>query len=172
MSTGSAKKDHATLRALSALIASLPASENGGFREEFDTEYEDVQLTAYLATLTKSSNILNEVCLHRGVSCRCSFVILRHAACRQTRCPDGHPRGAWRRSQAAGHDGPAVRLRPVPLGPLAHVFPLSFTLFPLSAIIEPHEMLRESICIMSCVLAIAYCRAYSNANVLHVTTPK
>ena len=58
---GSAKKDHATLRALSALIASLPASENKGFREEFDTEYEDVQLTAYLATLTKSSNILNEV---------------------------------------------------------------------------------------------------------------
>ncbi|TBU64764.1 COP9 signalosome subunit 6 [Dichomitus squalens] len=58
---GSAKKDHATLRALSALIASLPASENKGFRDEFDTEYEDVQLTAYLATLTKSSNILNEL---------------------------------------------------------------------------------------------------------------
>ncbi|TFK93563.1 COP9 signalosome subunit 6 [Polyporus arcularius HHB13444] len=58
---GSAKKDHATLRALSALIASLPASENKGFREEFDTEYEDVQLTAYLATLTKSANILNEL---------------------------------------------------------------------------------------------------------------
>ena len=58
---GSATKDHATLRALSALIASLPASENKGFREEFDTEYEDVQLTAYLATLTKSANILNEV---------------------------------------------------------------------------------------------------------------
>ncbi|RPD63247.1 COP9 signalosome subunit 6 [Lentinus tigrinus ALCF2SS1-7] len=58
---GSATKDHATLRALSALIASLPASENKGFREEFDTEYEDVQLTAYLATLTKSANILNEL---------------------------------------------------------------------------------------------------------------
>ncbi len=43
------------------MIASLPASENKGFREEFDTEYEDVQLTAYLATLTKSANILNEV---------------------------------------------------------------------------------------------------------------
>ena len=34
---GQAKTDHATLRALSALIASLPASENKGFREEFDT---------------------------------------------------------------------------------------------------------------------------------------
>ncbi|KAI0639109.1 COP9 signalosome subunit 6 [Trametes polyzona] len=58
---GSAKKDHATLRALSALIASLPASENSEFREEFDTEYEDVQLTAYLATLTKSANLLNDL---------------------------------------------------------------------------------------------------------------
>ena len=55
------KKDHATLRALSGLIASLPASENREFREEFDTEYENVQLTAYLATLTKSANILNDV---------------------------------------------------------------------------------------------------------------
>lgn len=34
---GQAPKDHATLRSLSALIASLPASENKGFREEFDT---------------------------------------------------------------------------------------------------------------------------------------
>ncbi|CDO70241.1 hypothetical protein BN946_scf184942.g41 [Trametes cinnabarina] len=58
---GSATKDHATLRALSALIASLPASENKEFREEFDTEYEDVQLTAYLATLTKSANLLNDL---------------------------------------------------------------------------------------------------------------
>ncbi|PSR80732.1 hypothetical protein PHLCEN_2v6648 [Hermanssonia centrifuga] len=58
---GSAKKDHDTLRSLSALIASLPASENKGFREEFDTEYEDVQLTAYLSTLTKSASILNDV---------------------------------------------------------------------------------------------------------------
>lgn len=73
-------KDHATLRSLSALVASLPASESRGFREEFETvrcvsvfvtgyispsvipqEYEDVQLTAYLAALTKSSDILNEV---------------------------------------------------------------------------------------------------------------
>ncbi|THH02497.1 hypothetical protein EW026_g349 [Hermanssonia centrifuga] len=58
---GSAKRDHDTLRSLSALIASLPASENKGFREEFDTEYEDVQLTAYLSTLTKSASILNDL---------------------------------------------------------------------------------------------------------------
>ncbi|KAG6829283.1 hypothetical protein H0H92_005036 [Tricholoma furcatifolium] len=34
---GEAKKDHATLRALSALVASLPATENKAFREEFST---------------------------------------------------------------------------------------------------------------------------------------
>jgi COP9 signalosome complex subunit 6 len=60
------------------LIASLPASEIKAFREEFETvgqflfmtpyqahtipqEYEDVQLTAFLSTLTKSANILNDV---------------------------------------------------------------------------------------------------------------
>jgi hypothetical protein len=60
-------------------MASLPASESKGFREEFDTvgfmtgsglivvtksrhqEYEDVQLTAFLSTLTKSANVLNNV---------------------------------------------------------------------------------------------------------------
>jgi hypothetical protein len=76
---GSAKKDYAALRALGALVASLPANESLEFREEFETvsriwylsllwiangvmkEYEDVQLTAYLSALTKSTNLLNEV---------------------------------------------------------------------------------------------------------------
>ncbi|KAJ6574707.1 COP9 signalosome subunit 6 [Mycena capillaripes] len=58
---GQAQKDHATLRSLSALIASLPATENTAFREEFETEYEDVQLTAFLSSLTKSANILNDL---------------------------------------------------------------------------------------------------------------
>lgn len=34
--SGSAKKDHTSLRALSALIASLPSSEHKEFRQEFD----------------------------------------------------------------------------------------------------------------------------------------
>jgi COP9 signalosome complex subunit 6 len=34
---GRATKDHAALRSLSALMASLPATESPGFREEFDT---------------------------------------------------------------------------------------------------------------------------------------
>ncbi|KAG6889369.1 hypothetical protein C0995_001434 [Termitomyces sp. Mi166 len=58
--SGQAQKDHATLRALSALIASLPATENKAFRDEFSTEYADVQLTAVLSSLTKSTNILND----------------------------------------------------------------------------------------------------------------
>ncbi|KAF8514501.1 maintenance of mitochondrial structure and function-domain-containing protein [Gautieria morchelliformis] len=58
---GKAPNDHATLRSLSALLASLPASEQPEFREEFDTEYADVQLTAYLAALTKSTNALNDL---------------------------------------------------------------------------------------------------------------
>nr|GAT49708.1 predicted protein [Mycena chlorophos] len=58
---GQAQTDHATLRALSALVASLPATENAAFREEFETEYEDVQLTAFLSSLTKSANILNDL---------------------------------------------------------------------------------------------------------------
>jgi COP9 signalosome complex subunit 6 len=34
---GTTKKDHDVLRSLAALVASLPASENKAFREEFDT---------------------------------------------------------------------------------------------------------------------------------------
>ncbi|KAG5648221.1 hypothetical protein DXG03_006178 [Asterophora parasitica] len=56
-----AKKDYATLRSLSALIASLPATESKAFRDEFDTEYADVQLTGVLSALTKSANILNDL---------------------------------------------------------------------------------------------------------------
>ncbi|KAF9514814.1 hypothetical protein BS47DRAFT_1450710 [Hydnum rufescens UP504] len=58
---GSATKDYDTLRSLTALVASLPASENPAFREEFNTEYSDVQLTAFLATLTKSAVTLNDI---------------------------------------------------------------------------------------------------------------
>ncbi|KZP00797.1 Mov34-domain-containing protein [Calocera viscosa TUFC12733] len=58
---GQTKKDHDAIRALSALVASLPASEHVEFRKEFDTEYEDVQLTSYLATLTKTASTLNDL---------------------------------------------------------------------------------------------------------------
>jgi COP9 signalosome complex subunit 6 len=54
--------DYPTLRSIQALVASLPASEHKTFREEFQQEYADVQLTAYLSTLTKTANLLNDVC--------------------------------------------------------------------------------------------------------------
>jgi len=34
---GSSPKDHATIRSLAALVASLPASDSQGFRDEFET---------------------------------------------------------------------------------------------------------------------------------------
>lgn len=77
---GQSPKDHTALRSLSALVASLPASEHPEFREEFDQvdtvsrivcpeiedtnvpqEYEDVQLTSYLFSLTKTANAMNDV---------------------------------------------------------------------------------------------------------------
>ncbi|GJJ09599.1 hypothetical protein Clacol_003822 [Clathrus columnatus] len=58
---GKANVDHTALRSLSALLSSLPASDAPEFREEFDTEHADVQITAYLASLTKSTNILNDL---------------------------------------------------------------------------------------------------------------
>ncbi|KIY52799.1 hypothetical protein FISHEDRAFT_69607 [Fistulina hepatica ATCC 64428] len=58
---GHAKKDPGILRDIAALLASLPATENRHFRQEFDTEYEDVQLTAYLSSLTKSTHVLNDL---------------------------------------------------------------------------------------------------------------
>jgi COP9 signalosome complex subunit 6 len=35
--SGSTPKDHATIRSLAALVASLPASDSQGFRDEFET---------------------------------------------------------------------------------------------------------------------------------------
>ncbi|KAF8528077.1 COP9 signalosome subunit 6 [Hysterangium stoloniferum] len=58
---GNMPKDHSTLRSIAALLASLPAADQPEFRQEFDTEYADVQMTAYLASLTKSTNALNDV---------------------------------------------------------------------------------------------------------------
>lgn len=40
---GRATKDHAVMRSLSALMASLPATESPGFREEFDTVTFSIQ---------------------------------------------------------------------------------------------------------------------------------
>nr|XP_018259028.1 uncharacterized protein I303_08571 [Kwoniella dejecticola CBS 10117]OBR81186.1 hypothetical protein I303_08571 [Kwoniella dejecticola CBS 10117] len=55
-----AQPDHAILRQISAIIAALPTMDAQGFRDELTTEYDDVQLTTYLTTLTKQLNALSE----------------------------------------------------------------------------------------------------------------
>ncbi|KAJ3736883.1 COP9 signalosome subunit 6 [Lentinula guzmanii] len=83
-----APTDHGILRSISALLASLPASENKTFREEFNTESEDVQLTALLASLTKSTNILNDLVD--------KHTLLTASAARRTRLQMGGARlGDW-----------------------------------------------------------------------------
>ncbi|KAG8969134.1 hypothetical protein FRC03_004449 [Tulasnella sp. 419] len=58
---GQAKPDHDILRSLSALVASIPASQNKYFREEFETEEADVLLTSYLSSLTKTQSTLSDI---------------------------------------------------------------------------------------------------------------
>ncbi|WWD21032.1 hypothetical protein CI109_105513 [Kwoniella shandongensis] len=55
-----AKPDHTILRQISALVATLPTMDAKEFQEELMTEYSDVQLAAYLTTLTKQLNALSE----------------------------------------------------------------------------------------------------------------
>lgn len=66
---GKAAMDYPTLRSIQALVSSLPASEHKIFKAEYDQEYADVQLTAYLSTLTKTANILNDVSSIWTVNC-------------------------------------------------------------------------------------------------------
>ncbi|OCF60279.1 COP9 signalosome complex subunit 6 [Kwoniella mangroviensis CBS 10435] len=55
-----AKPDHNILRQVSALVATLPTMDAKEFRDELTTEYDDVQLTAYLTTLTKQLSALSD----------------------------------------------------------------------------------------------------------------
>ncbi|KAJ9106268.1 hypothetical protein QFC21_001413 [Naganishia friedmannii] len=58
---GTAQVEHSVLRQISAIVATLPVMTESGFKDEFLTEYSDVQLTTYLATLTKSLATLNDL---------------------------------------------------------------------------------------------------------------
>ncbi|KAM0787944.1 hypothetical protein ACM66B_006149 [Microbotryomycetes sp. NB124-2] len=58
---GTAPRDEETLRMISALCTSLPATDAVDFQQEFMTEYNDVLLTTYLATLTKQLNTANDL---------------------------------------------------------------------------------------------------------------
>jgi len=58
---GTVPVNQALLRHIFCLVNLLPAIDTPTFREEFLSEYNDVLLTAYLASMTKSTNTINEL---------------------------------------------------------------------------------------------------------------
>eukprot|EP00271_Cylindrocystis_brebissonii_P016036 TRINITY_DN39181_c0_g1_i1.p1 TRINITY_DN39181_c0_g1~~TRINITY_DN39181_c0_g1_i1.p1 ORF type:complete len:299 (-),score=46.63 TRINITY_DN39181_c0_g1_i1:655-1551(-) len=49
------------LRQVASLVKCLPAIESTKFREDFQTEYNDTLLMAYMATITKGNSTINEL---------------------------------------------------------------------------------------------------------------
>ncbi|KAF9116413.1 COP9 signalosome complex subunit 6 [Mortierella sp. AM989] len=58
---GQVPKDHDLERQISSLCNRLPTISGQAFEEEFMTEYNDVLLTSYLATVTKGTNVMSEM---------------------------------------------------------------------------------------------------------------
>jgi len=59
--SGKIKTDHSILRAIKGLCNRLPAASAGDFRDGFLSEYNDSLLVSYLATITKSTALVNDV---------------------------------------------------------------------------------------------------------------
>lgn len=55
------ERDEAILRQINGLCQQLPAIDTDKFKEDFLTEYNDALLVTYLASITKTSNALNEM---------------------------------------------------------------------------------------------------------------
>eukprot|EP00029_Vermamoeba_vermiformis_P000889 TRINITY_DN11064_c0_g1_i1.p1 TRINITY_DN11064_c0_g1~~TRINITY_DN11064_c0_g1_i1.p1 ORF type:complete len:307 (-),score=117.14 TRINITY_DN11064_c0_g1_i1:104-1024(-) len=58
---GKLPADQSVLRRLSSLVNLLPAIESANFNNEFLSEYNDALLVTYLASITKTSNSMNEM---------------------------------------------------------------------------------------------------------------
>jgi len=58
---GKIPPDAGLLRSINALCHLLPAIDTEKFKEDFLTEYNDALLVTYLATITKTSNAINEM---------------------------------------------------------------------------------------------------------------
>jgi len=58
---GKVPRDEGLLRSINALCHLLPAIDTDKFKEDFLTEYNDALLVTYLATITKTSNAINEM---------------------------------------------------------------------------------------------------------------
>ncbi|CAO3647773.1 unnamed protein product [Mucor hiemalis] len=53
--------DHDIIRQISSICARSPVLEKQAFKEQFSTEYNDVLLVAYLASITKGLNSVNDL---------------------------------------------------------------------------------------------------------------
>jgi len=58
---GTIPRDEGLLRSINALCHLLPTIDTDKFKEDFLTEYNDALLVTYLATITKTTNAINEM---------------------------------------------------------------------------------------------------------------
>jgi len=58
---GTIPRDEGLLRSVNALCHLLPTIDTDKFKEDFLTEYNDALLVTYLATITKTTNAINEM---------------------------------------------------------------------------------------------------------------
>jgi len=58
---GTIPRDEGLLRSVNALCHLLPTIDTEKFKEDFNTEYNDALLITYLATITKTTNAINEM---------------------------------------------------------------------------------------------------------------
>jgi len=58
---GTIPRDEGLLRSVDALCHLLPTIDTDKFKEDFLTEYNDALLVTYLATITKTTNAINEM---------------------------------------------------------------------------------------------------------------
>jgi len=61
VSQGKLEADHKILRQIKGLCNRLPTMQSLDFKEDLLSEYNDALLVTYLATITKSTNMVNEV---------------------------------------------------------------------------------------------------------------
>ncbi|GJP82414.1 hypothetical protein CLOP_g12676 [Closterium sp. NIES-67] len=61
MESGAVPYDHSVTRQVSSLIRRLPAVDSDRFHRHFLTEFNDTLLMTYLASITKSTNTINEL---------------------------------------------------------------------------------------------------------------
>jgi len=59
--SGAVPRDHAILRRIGQMCNQLPHADTPEFKRDFMNEYNDVLMIAYLASITKSTSVINEL---------------------------------------------------------------------------------------------------------------